>query len=190
VNEAQTGANYAVNAVSKDAQAGTTLATLRSVIDPDTQPAFRSYSYALVNADGSAYMGNEFSIDAGGNVKVGAGGLRDVLGSTVVPVHVKIMDQSNAAFTVTKQIDLTINPINHGPTDITLTNTSIRELSAAGDFVGAWALPTRMLARRSPTSSSTPPAAASRSSTDTTLWSTTASCSISSRRPRTGSRSR
>ncbi|MFL5156692.1 MAG: hypothetical protein ACJ8D1_00610, partial [Microvirga sp.] len=136
VNEAQTGANYAVNAVSKDAQAGTALATLQSVIDPDTRPAFRSYSYALVNADGSAYTGNEFSIDAGGNVKVGAGGLRDVLGSTVVPVHVKITDQSNAAFTVTKQIDLTIKPINHGPTDITLSNTSIRELSAAGDFVG------------------------------------------------------
>ncbi|MFL4997384.1 MAG: hypothetical protein ACJ8DF_11790, partial [Microvirga sp.] len=136
VNEAQTGANYAVNAVSKDAQAGTALATLQSVIDPDTRPAFRGYSYALVNADGSAYSGNEFSIDAGGNVKAGAGGLRDVLGSTVVPVHVKITDQSNAAFTVTKQIDLTIKPINHGPTDITLSNTSIRELSAAGDFVG------------------------------------------------------
>jgi Ca2+-binding RTX toxin-like protein len=137
VNEAQTGANYAVNAVSKDAQAGATLATLQSVIDPDTQPAFRSYTYALVNADGSAYTGNEFSIDAGGNVKVGAGGLRDVLGPTLVPVHVKIMDQSNAAFTVTKQIDLTIKPVNHGPTDITLSNTSIRELSAAGDFVGS-----------------------------------------------------
>ncbi|MBO1907862.1 hypothetical protein KHP60_20790 [Microvirga sp. 3-52] len=137
VNEAQTGANYAVNAVSKDAQAGATLATLQSVIDPDTQPAFRSYTYALVNADGSAYTGNEFSIDAGGNVKIGAGGLRDVLGPTLVPVHVKIMDQSNAAFTVTKQIDLTIKPVNHGPTDITLSNTSIRELSAAGDFVGS-----------------------------------------------------
>jgi Ca2+-binding RTX toxin-like protein len=136
VNEAQTGANYTVNAVSKDAQAGTTVATLQSVIDPDTKFAFRTYSYSLVNADGSTYTGNEFLVDAGGNVKVGASGLRDVSGPTVVPVFVKITDQSNAAFTVTKQIDLTINPVNHGPTDITLTNKSVRELSAAGDFVG------------------------------------------------------
>lgn len=137
VNEAQTDATYAVNAVSKDVQAGAIVASLQSVIDPDTRPAFRSYSYALVNADGSAYTGNEFSIDAGGNVKVGAGGLRDVSGPTVVPVFVKITDQGNAAFTVTERVDLTIRPVNHGPTDITLTSKSVRELSAAGDFVGS-----------------------------------------------------
>jgi Ca2+-binding RTX toxin-like protein len=137
VNEAQTGAVYAINAVSKDAQAGTTLASLQSVIDPDTRQDYRSYSYALVNADGSAYVGNEFSVDADGNVKVGAGGLRDVPGSTVVPVFVKITDQRDPTLTVTEQVDLTIGPINHGPTDITLTNNAIRELSAAGDFVGS-----------------------------------------------------
>lgn len=136
VNEAQTGANYAVNAVSKDAQAGTAVATLQSVIDPDTKSAFRSYSYALVNADGSAYTGSEFSVEAGGNVKVGASGLRDVSGPTFIPIFVKITDQSNATFTITKQIDLTINPVNHGPADITLTNKSVRELPATGDFVG------------------------------------------------------
>ncbi|MEE1610834.1 hypothetical protein [Microvirga sp. CF3016] len=137
VNEAQTGAVYAINAVSKDAQAGTTLASLQSVIDPDTRQAYRSYSYALVNADGSAYTGSEFSVDASGNVKVGAGGLRDVSDPTVVPVFVKITDQGNAAFTVTERVELTIRPVNHGPTDITLTNKSIRELSAVGDFVGS-----------------------------------------------------
>lgn len=136
VNEAQTGANYAVNAVSKDAQTGTAVATLQSVIDPDTKSPLRSYSYALVNADGSAYTGSEFSVDAGGNVKVGASGLRDVSGPTVIPIFVKITDQSNATFTITKQIDLTINPVNHGPADITLTNKSVRELPATGDFVG------------------------------------------------------
>lgn len=137
VNEAPAGAIYAVSAVAKGAQAGTTLATLQSVIDPDSRASFRTYSYALVKADGSAYTGNEFSIDALGNVKVGAGGLRDVLGPTVVPVFVKITDQSNAALTVTKQVDLTIRPVNHAPTDITLTNQSVRELSATGDFVGS-----------------------------------------------------
>jgi hypothetical protein len=137
VNEAQTDAIYAVNAVSKNAQAGTIVASLQSVIDPDTRSTFRSYSYALVNADGSAYTGSEFSVDAGGNVKVGAGGLRDVSGPTVVPVFVKITDQDNAAFTVTERVELTIRPVNHGPTDVTLTNKSIRELSAAGDFVGS-----------------------------------------------------
>ena len=65
VNEAPTGAIYAVNAVSKDSQAGVTLATLQSVTDPDTQPA--SYTYALVEANGDAYTGNEFAIDANGN---------------------------------------------------------------------------------------------------------------------------
>ncbi len=137
VNEAPTGATYAVTAVAKGAQAGTTLASLQNVIDPDTRASFRTYSYALVNADGSAYTGNEFSIDAGGNVKVGAGGLRDVLAPTTVPVFVKITDQIDTTLTFTKQVDLTLRPVNHAPTDITLTNQSIRELSAAGDFVGS-----------------------------------------------------
>ncbi|HEV2565580.1 MAG TPA: hypothetical protein VGU19_10895, partial [Microvirga sp.] len=46
VNEAQTDAIYAVNAVLKDAQAGTIVASLQSVIDPDTRSTFRNYSYA------------------------------------------------------------------------------------------------------------------------------------------------
>jgi Ca2+-binding RTX toxin-like protein len=189
VNEAPTGATYAVNAVSKDAQAGTTLATLQGVTDPDARPNFRTYAYTLVNADGSAYTGNEFSIDAGGNVKVGAGGLRDVLGPTIVPVFVKITDQSDAILTVTKQVDLTIRPVNHAPTDITLTNKSIRELSATGDFVGSLGRPPTIWARRLPTSSSTMPRGGSSSSTAMTLWSTMDSCSIGSRLSRIRSRS-
>ncbi|WP_245435401.1 hypothetical protein [Microvirga calopogonii] len=137
VNEAPAGATYAVNAVQKDAQAGTTLATLQGVIDPDTRSAFRTYSYALVNGDGTAYTGNTFTVDANGTIKVGAGSLPDVLSPTVVPVFVKITDQSDPILTVTKQVDLTIKPINHAPTDVTLSNSTIRELSATGDFVGS-----------------------------------------------------
>ena len=137
VNEAPAGATYAVTAVTKGAQAGTTLATLQNVIDPDTRASFRTYTYALVDANGNAYTGNEFAIDANGNVKVGAGGLRDVLAPTTVPVYVKITDQTDATLTVTKQVDLTIRPPNHAPTDIALSNQSIRELSATDDFVGS-----------------------------------------------------
>ncbi|WP_173947728.1 hypothetical protein [Microvirga terrae] len=137
VNERPTGATYAVNVATKTTQPGTTLATLQGVIDPDTRSDFRTYSYALVNADGSAYAGSEFSIDADGNVKVGTGGLRDVAGSTVVPVYVKITDQKDASLSVIQQVDLTIGSVNHAPTDVTLTNKTIRELSSAGDFVGS-----------------------------------------------------
>ncbi|WP_262270271.1 hypothetical protein [Microvirga yunnanensis] len=137
VNERPTGATYAVSAATKTTQPGTTLATLQGVIDPDTRAGFRTYSYALVNADGSPYAGSEFAIDAGGNVKVGAGGLRDVSGTTAVPVYVEIADLKDASLTVIQQVDLTIGSVNHAPTDITLTNTSIRELSSTGDFVGS-----------------------------------------------------
>ncbi|MGO4524410.1 beta strand repeat-containing protein [Microvirga sp. 2MCAF35] len=136
VNEAPTGATYAVNAVAKDAQAGTTVATLQGVIDPDTRSAFRTYSYALVNGDGTAYTGDTFTVDPNGAIKVGSGGLPDVLAPTVVQVFVKITDQSDPTLTVTKQVDLTVKPINHAPSDVTLSNAGIRELSATGDFVG------------------------------------------------------
>jgi len=136
VNEAPTGAAYTVHAVAKDAQAGTPVASLQGVIDPDTRAAFRTYSYALVNGDGTAYTGDMFTVDPNGTIKVGSGGLPDVLAPTVVQVFVKITDQSDPTLTVTKQVDLTVKPINHAPTDVTLSNGIVRELSATGDFVG------------------------------------------------------
>lgn len=144
VNEAPTAASYTASAVAETAQEGTTLATVHNVIDPDTRASFRSLSFSLVNGDGSDYTGNAFTVDANGNVKVGAGGLPDVSSPTAIPVFVKITDPSNPLLTLTKQVDLTVNPVgalnpaNQAPADIQLllANGSPSELKDSGRLVG------------------------------------------------------
>ena len=110
LNEGPTGATYAVNPLSEKAQAGDTVATLVSVSDPDARAAFRTFSYSLVNADGSAYAGTTFAVDANGKVTL-AGALPDISVQTIVPVFVKITDQTDATLTTTKQLDVTVYPV-------------------------------------------------------------------------------
>jgi Ca2+-binding RTX toxin-like protein len=199
VNEGPTGATYMVNAVSESALAGTTVASLVSVADPDTQAAFRAYTYTLVNQDGSAYTGNAFVVDQDGNVKVGTGGLPDVSAPTGVPVFVRIAEQDHPALAYTKQIDVTVkavdpaDPTNQPPTDIqlNLSNGNPAELKESGRLVGTLstvddrfggdALEYTLLESAG---------AGSSSSTATRSRSITASCSTMNRLPRIRSRFR
>ncbi|MEE1656932.1 cadherin domain-containing protein [Microvirga sp. CF3062] len=111
VNEAPADLSYTtVNTVSENAGQGAVIATGTNVTDPDTNPAFRTFSYALVNQDGSAYTGTNYQINATtGEITVGPGGLPDVATPTQVTVYVRVSDGSGGSHR--EPVTFTVNPV-------------------------------------------------------------------------------
>ncbi|MDF2812955.1 MAG: hypothetical protein K0S56_3986, partial [Microvirga sp.] len=141
VNEGPADATYAPTAMSESAMAGTSIAAAPTVVDPDTVEANRNFRYSLVNADGTNYIGNNFTInDTTGEIKVGVGGLPNVAVQTVIPVYVKITDMGGTGASHTEQVDVTVNPVGHQPAqppnDIQLSGTTASEFAATGTEIG------------------------------------------------------
>ncbi|MEE1656494.1 VCBS domain-containing protein [Microvirga sp. CF3062] len=119
VNEAPSDLSYTtINTVNENAAQGAVIATGANVTDPDTNPAFRTFSYALVNQDGSTYTGTNYQINATtGVITVGPGGLPDVATPTQVTVYVRVSDGSGGSHR--EQVTFTVNPVavNQPPSD-------------------------------------------------------------------------
>ena len=112
VNEAVTGATYAVEELAETAQAGDLVATLTDVTDPDEGDTF---TFALVDENGAEISGDwHFAVDQDGNIVVGALGLPNVSEPTEMTVRVRITD--GGGHTHIQDVTVWIDPVNEAPT--------------------------------------------------------------------------
>ncbi|MDQ3930672.1 MAG: cadherin repeat domain-containing protein, partial [Chloroflexota bacterium] len=126
VNEAPTDISLSSQSVDEDQPAGTTVGTL-STDDPD---AGDTHTYALVAGAGDADNGS-FTI-SGSTLKTNA----VFHWATKSSYSIRVRSTDAGGLNTEKQFTITVNHLNHTPTNISLSNGSVAENQAAGATVG------------------------------------------------------
>jgi VCBS repeat-containing protein len=126
VNEAPTDISLSGQSVDEDQPAGTTVGTL-STDDPD---AGNTHTYALVAGAGDADNAS-FQI-TGSTLKT-----NQVFHWETKPSYtIRVRSTDAGGLLTEKQFTITVNHLNHAPTNISLSNSSVAENQAAGTTVG------------------------------------------------------
>ena len=124
VNEDPTDITLSSATVDENSAAGTVIGDL-SAADPD---AGDSFTFRLSPAGSTAFevVGSQLVVAAGAEIDFEAAGTHSV--------DIEVEDSGGNVFT--KSFDIAVNDLNEAPTDITLSNASVDENSAAGVVVG------------------------------------------------------
>lgn len=138
VNEKPTGVTFDNTDIAEGTLSDVTVATAE-VDDPDQNPLFRDFRYALLDDQGNEISGTDgmFYIDPDlGQLKVGAAGLPEVSVRTKITLRVKVTDEQSGEFIV-RNVDFFIEPGNDAPEEPHLTiGGEISEAAPEGKTVG------------------------------------------------------
>ncbi len=123
VNEAPTDIALSNNSINEGLPAGTPVGSL-SATDPDAGDSF-TYTFAGGTDDAQfAIMGNQLNTAAIFNYNA----------KNTYNIKIKVTDAGGLSYT--KDFVITVNKVNHAPTDINLDNATVPEGSVVGTTVG------------------------------------------------------
>ncbi|WP_188885262.1 cadherin domain-containing protein, partial [Amphritea balenae] len=126
LNEGPTDITLSGGSVDENATGGTVVATLGAA-DED---AGETFTYNLTDASGNfEIVGNEIRVKAGADIDF----------ESAESHNVTVQVEDSAGNTYDEAFDLSVNNLNEGPTDITLSGGSVDENSAAGTVVATLA---------------------------------------------------
>ena len=129
LNGAPTDLSLSSNMVAENSDYGTVIGTF-STVDPD---AGNTFTYALVTGEGST-DNSAFEIDENGQLLVNAS--FDYETKSTYSLRVRTTDQGNLS--TEKVFTVTVSDVNETPTDVTLSNATLAENSAAGSVIGTF----------------------------------------------------
>ncbi|WP_432471941.1 VCBS domain-containing protein [Amphritea sp. HPY] len=122
LNEGPTDITLSGGSVDENATGGTVVATLTTA----DQDAGETFTYNLADSSGNfEIVGNQIQVKAGANIDFESAELHNV--------SVEVTD--SAGNTYFENFDLSINNLNEGPTDITLSGGSVDENATGGTVV-------------------------------------------------------
>jgi Ca2+-binding RTX toxin-like protein len=111
VNEAVSDATFTVKELREDAGAGTVVANVVEVIDPDIRSEFLDFRFVLVDGNGTPIENGHFVIDPlTEEITVGPMGLPDVTERTEVKIHVRITDRAGNGYSHVEEVSVWVDP--------------------------------------------------------------------------------
>ncbi|KAB0267379.1 cadherin domain-containing protein [Microvirga brassicacearum] len=113
INEKPTGITYSPTQIVEGGPEGQQIASVLSVSDPDTPPAFRDFRYALVGAPDNILDGKGmFAVDSlTGTIKVGTARLPNIETPTEYTIQVRVMDSGDSSLFHVQTVKITVNPL-------------------------------------------------------------------------------